>query len=141
MKSGSHVRAFATRGVLALALLGGCRTMRVQQREDNLAAAGFVARPANTPARVAMLKKLPPFHFVTRTKGDKVTYVYADPLVCGCLYVGNSTAYSQYKRDRMNREIANEQQLTAEEYNDASWDWGGWGPWDAQWGFSYGGGW
>jgi len=34
----------------------------VSHNEDNLAAAGFVVRPANTPERVAMLNRLPAHH-------------------------------------------------------------------------------
>jgi hypothetical protein len=33
-------------------------------KEDQLAAAGFTLQPANTPARVAALKSLPPHKFV-----------------------------------------------------------------------------
>jgi hypothetical protein len=38
--------------------------------EDNLAAAGFIVRPANTPERRAMLKRLPSNRFIMRTEGD-----------------------------------------------------------------------
>ena len=70
--------------MLGLALGAACQSQRqaVTTREDQLAAAGFVVRPANTPERQAMLKRLPPNHFVQRTHGDTVHYVYADPLVC-----------------------------------------------------------
>jgi hypothetical protein len=33
-----------------------------------------------------MLNRLPPHTFAQRVNGDAVHYVYADPLVCGCLY-------------------------------------------------------
>ena len=122
---------------LALVSLGGCAASRVSRKEDNLAAAGFVVRPANTPARLEMLRRLPPHRFVRREQGDQVNYVYADPSVCGCLYVGDQTAYNQYKRDRMEQKIADQQALTAEAYRDSAWDWGSWGPWDARYGFTY----
>jgi len=35
------------------------------------------------------------------------------------------------------RAIANEQEMTAEDYSDAAWDWGAWGPWGG-WGPEYG---
>jgi hypothetical protein len=57
----------------------------VTQHEDNLAAAGFIIKPANTPDRQQMLNRLPPHKFVQRVNGDIIHYVYADPLVCGCL--------------------------------------------------------
>src|SRR5277367_2820747 len=113
----------------------------VTQSEDNLAAAGFVVRPANTPERQAMLKRLPPHQFVQRVNGDTVHYVYADPLVCDCLYVGTQQAYNQYKRDQQQKNLADEQQMTAQMYSDPAWSWNAWGPWGpgvGPYGFVYG---
>ena len=116
--------------ILAAQGIGGCRTQVIQEKEDSLAAAGFILRPANTPERIAMLKRLPPNRFVKRVHGDEVHYVYADPIVCNCLYVGNQKAYGAYKQEVFTRNIVNEQQLNAEIYQD-NWEWGGWdwGPW------------
>lgn len=129
--------------VAGLGLLSACQTpqQRVVEREDNLSAAGFIVRPANTPERKAMLARLPAHHFVQRVKGDEVHYVYADPLVCGCLYVGSQQAYSQYKQHEQQQHLADEQQMTAQTYSDAAWNWGAWGPWSAGYGFGYGYGW
>src|ERR1022692_4923213 len=82
--------ATATVFLSGVAVLAACQTQRqiVTQHEDNLAAAGFIIRPANTPERKAMLSRLPPNRFVKRKKGDIIHYIYADPLVGGCLYVG-----------------------------------------------------
>ncbi len=125
---------------LAVGALTACETpqQRVTEHEDNLAAAGFIVRPANTPERQAMLKRLPPNRFVMRTKGDVVHYVYADPLVCGCLYVGSQQAYSQYKRHQQEQNLADQQQMTAEVYSDPAWSWNAWGPWGPGYGFGYG---
>ena len=126
--------------VLSLGSLAACETQQqaVAHHEDNLAAAGFVSRPANTPERIAMLKRLPPHRFVRRVKGDNVHYVYADPLVCGCLYIGSQQAYGRYKRDRMQQRLADEQQMTADEYADPAWNWQAWGPMEPSFGFGYG---
>jgi hypothetical protein len=127
--------------VLVLAALAACQTQQeaVMHREDNLAAAGFIVSPANTPERQAMLKRLPPHQFVQRVNGDTVHYVYADPLVCGCLYVGTQQAYNQYKRDQQQKNLADEQQMTAQMYSDPAWNWNAWGPWGpAPYGFVYG---
>jgi hypothetical protein len=88
--------------LLGVGVLTACQTPQqvVARHADNLAAAGFVVRPANTPARQAMLKRLPANRFVQRAHGDSIHYVYADPLVCSCLYVGTQHAYDQYKRDQ-----------------------------------------
>lgn len=126
--------------VLAVGMLTACfsQQARVERHEDNLAAAGFIVRPANTPERQAMLRRLPPNRFITRTRGDTVDYVYADPLVCGCLYVGTQQAYARYKRHEQEQNLADEQQMTAETYSDAAWNWGAWGPWGPGFGFGYG---
>lgn len=133
----ASVAAFA----LVLVALAGCETaqQRVQNREDELAAAGFIVKPANTPERQQMLARLPPHRFEQRVHGDSVHYVYADPLVCNCLYVGSQQAYNQYKRDRQQRQLADEQLMTAQTYQDAAWNWGAWGPWNPGYGFWYGG--
>lgn len=128
---------------ISAASLSACVTasQQVQNKEDALAAAGFVVKPANTPAREDMLHRLPPHEFVQRTKDDTIDYVYADPLVCNCLYVGNQTAYNNLKEHEREQHLADEQQMTAQIYSDAQWNWGAWGPWDPEWGFGPGWGW
>src|SRR6202041_2584076 len=142
MKSSLRFRLVTAAAVLLqFGLLTACQTQQqiVTQREDNLAAAGFIIRPANTPERQAMLKKLPPHQFVQRVNGDTVHYVYADPLVCGCLYVGTQQAYNQYKLHQQQQHLADEQLLTAQTYSDPAWNWGAWGPWGPPGcGFAYG---
>lgn len=110
--------------------LAACETpqQEVSQKEDSLAAAGFVVRPANAPERQAMLNRLPPHHFVQRVRGDVVSYVYADPLVCDCLYVGSQQAYGQYKLHIQQQRLADEQEMAAQTYSDSAWNWGAWGP-------------
>jgi hypothetical protein len=126
-----------------LGVLGACQTLqqRVAEKEDNLAAAGFIIRPANTPERQAMLVKLPSNRFVQRVKGDNVRYVYADPLVCVCLYVGSQRAYSRYTQHEQQQHLADGQPMTAQTYSDAAWNWEAWGPWGPEDGFGYGYGW
>ena len=121
----SRLAAFAA----ALALTA-CATPQeiVASKEDNLAAAGFVQRPANTPARQAMLDRLPPHRFVRTVHGDTVVYVYADPLVCDCLYVGSQQAYGNYQSYLQQRALADQQETTAQLYSDNAWNWGAWGP-------------
>ncbi len=123
--------------VLAGVALSACQTPAVATREDNLAAAGFTMRPANTPELKAMLNRLPANRFVIRQKGSVVHYVYADPLVCGCLYVGTQQQYDQYVRDRQAKDLVDEQQMTAQMYQDANWNWNSWGPITPAYGFVY----
>jgi hypothetical protein len=78
-------------------------------REDMLTAAGFVQKNADTPTRIAALKSLPPHKFLSRTKNGSVKYLYADPTVCGCIYVGGQYAYDQYRRMATQQSVADEQ--------------------------------
>ena len=118
--------------------MAGCQTprQRVAQQADNLAAAGFLVKSANTPERRDILTRLPPHQFVMEGDADEVHYVFADPLVCDCLYVGTQQAYSQYKRDQLQRHLGDEQMLNAQMYSDRAWNWNAWGPWgpDYAWG-------
>lgn len=123
--------------LLALVALSACQTPAVATREDNLAAAGFSVKPANTPELKAMLNRLPANRFVIRQNGSVVHYVYADPLVCGCLYVGTQQQYNQYVRDRQTQDLVDEQQMTAQMYQDANWNWNPWGPLAPTYGFVY----
>ena len=85
-----------------------------------------------------MLNRLPPHHFVKRVHGDVVHYVYADPLVCDCLYVGSQQAYSKYQQYLLSKSLADEQETIAQMYADPMWNWGPWGAGDMGYGFEYG---
>jgi hypothetical protein len=119
--------------VLALLLgAGGLTACQLQQqatiqRENDLSAAGFIVRIANTAERQAMLTRLPPNQFVQRMNGGIIHYVYADP-DCGCLYVGSQQAYNQYGSNQQ-LDIVGEQKMAVQMYYDAEWNWDAWGPW------------
>jgi hypothetical protein len=118
------------RKVVVLALivalpLAGCAAIQRSEAKDTeqlLAAAGFQAKPADTPEKLANLRAMPPRQLVSQAKEGKFVYSYADPDDCQCLYVGGPTEYSAYQRLAVQREIAQEQR-------DAAMDWGMWGPW------------
>jgi hypothetical protein len=109
----------------------------IKRTEDNLAAAGFVVKPANTPERAAMLLRLPANKFVQRIDGDTVIYVYADPKACGCLYVGTQEAYGQYQKAMQAKNLLDQEADNALRFQDNAWNWGAWGPWGPHWGFGY----
>lgn len=103
------VAAAVTSG--ALVLLAACQATPVQQaqgRGNMLVDAGFVARKADTPQRVALLKGLPPHRFVKQTVNGKVTYLFADPVACTCVYVGDPAAWQTY------RNVLNAQQMISQ---------------------------
>jgi hypothetical protein len=126
-----RLAALSAAAFLGFGLLCGCQTTQqaIVQHEDNLSAAGFVVKIANTPERQAMLNRLPPNRFVQRVSGDVVHYVYADPVACGCLYVGTQQAYNQYMANQFQQNLIDQQQMAAQIYSDAAWNWGAWGPW------------
>lgn len=125
------VRILSIAALLGLCFVtSGCQTTAeiVQGKEDMLAAAGFVLQPADTPARLAALKSLPPHKFVRQTKGSTIVYVYGDPTVCKCVYFGSQQAYGAYRAMVFQQNIADEQRMTAFMMQDSSFDFGPWGP-------------
>ena len=124
-----------------VALLGtgfvaaGCQTTKSQiaSKEDVMTAAGFKFLPANTPERQMQFRQLPPHKFLKEIKGDKLIYIYPDPTVCVCLYMGNSKAYSAYRKMMFDKNLADEQSMTAQTLDDFSWNWGPWGPGPLGW--------
>ncbi len=90
---------------LAAGLLAACETPhhRIVDHENDLAAAGFLIRPANTAERRTLLARLPEHKFVQRVKDGKVHYVYADASICKCLYVGTEAAYGQYRQNKQSK--------------------------------------
>jgi hypothetical protein len=85
----------------------------VSDKEDMLAAAGFMPKKADTPARMATLKALPPHQFVQRTNNDRTAYLYGDPTLCGCIYVGDQNAYDRYRQQMAARQTATDAQIRA----------------------------
>jgi hypothetical protein len=118
-------RLIVLAAVLATA---GCVSEQAQvgQKDNLLAAAGFQARPADSPHRAAAMKRLPPNRFVTKVVNGNPVYLYADPLVCNCLYIGNQQNWAAYRQMVFAKQIADENQMTAI-MNQEAWDWGPWG--------------
>jgi hypothetical protein len=107
--------------------IAGCASpqQQVAQKEDLLAAAGFQVRIADTPQRLAAMKRLPPNKFVTRVVNGQPVYLYADPLVCRCVYFGTQQNWAAYRQEVFAQQLANEAQMTAI-MNQEAWDWGPW---------------
>ena len=70
---------------------------KIAGKEDMMTAAGFKFVPANTPARQQSFRQLPPHKFARQIRNGQVFYVYPDPTVCVCLYVGDQNAYATYR--------------------------------------------
>jgi hypothetical protein len=59
--------------------------------------AGFVAKRPTNEAQAASFASLPANTMVKQTRKGKVSYLYADPDGCGCVYVGDKAALGRYK--------------------------------------------
>src|SRR5262249_35088854 len=106
--------------VIALTV-AGCTTMQggeARSVEQMLAAAGFQMKVADTPEKAADLRTFPTRKMTVRRQGAALYYVYADPDVCNCLYMGTEPQYQEYQRLLLNR--------VADERLDMNWAL--WGP-------------
>ena len=84
--------------ISALCVAVGACESNTKFKEDMLTSAGFKATPPKTPAQVASLKSLPPHKLTRTTLKGRTAWVYSDPTICGCLYIGNQAAYDAYLR-------------------------------------------
>ena len=71
---------------------------KVERSEQMLSDAGFRQVPADNPERAAALRRLAPDTVTEVRRGDRMYYVYPDPKLCGCLYVGSPTEHDEYLR-------------------------------------------
>ena len=116
---------------LIVAAVAGCATLQAagaRSTEEVLSAAGFHVEAADTPEKLADLQTPPARQVVPETHDGKTSYVYRDPSVCHCLYVGGEPEYQQYQRLQLRKGIADEESDAALNY----WGWGpdgGWNVW------------
>lgn len=92
-------------GPLACAPTPGQGTVN---KEDMLVAAGFKTRSIKTEAQLADFRNMPAHMIRPASYKGKPVYVYADPTICGCLYMGGTTAYNTYIRGAMARSMQQE---------------------------------
>lgn len=69
----------------------------LQKAGFDLTSAGFKVRFANDPAGHRALHALPPNRFVIHTVNGVDHYLFADPKVCVCIFVGNKDNYLSYR--------------------------------------------
>lgn len=77
-------------------------------KEDMLAAAGFKKRPIKTEAQLADFRSIPAHLIRPASYRGKMVYVYADPSICGCLYIGSPAAYDRYIKGAQTRFVQRE---------------------------------
>lgn len=105
----------------------------------SLSDAGFIAHSANTTARYTLMNSLPPGMLTYRMAPDgQKIYLYADPIGCGCVYMGNQAAYAALRKKNGDEILQNKRSplqdgqrllMDAENRRDtSSWDWTIWSP-------------
>jgi len=123
--------AALTLAAIVALVASGCTYFRKQDADDTeatLAAAGFQMKPADTPKRQAGLADFPVRKLVMRERDGQLTYFYADPDFCKCLYYGNQPQFDRYRQLAIQKQIAEEQMSAAAMNEDVAMDWGMWGP-------------
>lgn len=115
------------------AVLTGCATIQAastRSTEQMLAAAGFHTEPADTPERAAHLQRLPARKLTLERYGVEPLWVYADPDVCVCTYVGTESQYQEYQRLIVEQRLADERLQASVNWGPwGAWPWGRWGAW------------
>jgi len=96
---GAIIMRYQHTRLLALLLFGSLGDPAAAQegKDMHLEDAGFVMRTADTPEKLASARLLPPRKFVTRMKDGKRYYIYSDPELCKCVFVGNETAMQAFR--------------------------------------------
>ncbi|OQK17767.1 hypothetical protein AU255_07860 [Methyloprofundus sedimenti] len=105
--------------------LSGCTMIEksdATSAENKLAAAGFIVKYADTPAKLAHIKSMQQRTIITHIKNGTVYYAYADAEFCKCLYMGKEENFGEYEKLTI-------QQRTAEMNQDAAMNWNAWGGW------------
>jgi len=87
--------------MIAVAILTGSATLQAaaaRSTEQRLSAAGFTAEAADTSPVLGGVRTAPARQLLREVHDGKTVYVYRDPQVCGCRYVGGEPEYQQYQR-------------------------------------------
>ncbi|MCW5890228.1 MAG: hypothetical protein KIT14_06710 [bacterium] len=100
-------------GVSGCALFGPSPEKQAAKIEPMLAAAGFRSIPADTPEKLAALKKLTPIRLTYSIRGGTPHYWYADPYRCQCIWLGDEARYQKYETLKVQSDIAQSQLATA----------------------------
>ena len=96
-----------------------------RRTEQLLADSGFHMKLADTPEKLANLSTLTPRRtLIPQERDNRLYYVYADPDLCKCLYVGTAMQYAQ----ALQKSYASDQSLAiGQQLNALVWEL--WEPW------------
>ncbi len=69
----------------------------LQKNSFLLSSAGFRVKLANDPAGLRAMRALPAHRFVIHKNGGDVRYLYAEPNLCVCIFIGTAANYQDYR--------------------------------------------
>jgi len=110
----------------------GCASLEAPNTESLLSAAGFKTKTPTTPRQIAFYNSLSVFELQRHVIKGHIVYTYADKKNV-LIYFGDEKAYQRYKALALKQQIAEDQVSAAEMNEEASMDWGSWGPWGTFW--------
>jgi hypothetical protein len=105
MKASRKIMVLALAVALPLTSCAAIQRSEVRDKEQLLATAGFQAKSADTPEKLANLREVPARDLVSQEKNGNVAYSYADPDYCQCMYVGGAKEYSAYQSLAVEKKI------------------------------------
>ncbi len=123
-------------------LITSCAILEEQwanQTEQELIAAGFITKLANSPEKLEKLDAMKQRTIVLHDRNGTNFYIYADNNK-NCIYIGNNKSYQKYQNIKIQKELAAQAAQTAADnrtaasYNQMTaeqnaMDWEMWGPW------------
>jgi hypothetical protein len=119
--------------VLLLASCAQIKDSDTRLTEEHLLTASFKIMMADTPERQGMLNGLAPETINRIPRPEEVYYIYADPDVCSCLYVGRQQEFDKLQELAVERQISDQQMVANELQQDQRLGWGPTGPWGNWW--------
>ena len=85
----------------AVAVIAFGALAQTLKRDQLLEESGFTMRSADTPRKVARMKRLPPLQFIARKTPRGRYYLFADPKLCVCVFVGGQQAMDNFQSQVM----------------------------------------
>ena len=109
--------------ILSMVACASTRTSKKVNIEKLLTAAGFKKGVADTPEKLAQLKKFPQRKIVSYEESDKIFYIYADVQNCNCAYAGSEEAYKEYQKLSHEKQLIEQDRREAERNQQLQKDW------------------
>ena len=123
----AHIAPYLLLGCLVALLFSGCASIEnanADYKEKFMLRAGFVSRPADTPAKQAQLQALRPYRMHMAVRNGTLHYVYPDPAK-QVLLTGGPIQYGAYKKLYQQQNLKDDEMFDAMDVQQLQWeDWG-----------------